>query len=137
MITTEIADESVGGVLSAGPQRLSAAAEAGLPQVISVGACDMVNFGPRDTVPAEFASAEKKRLLYEHNPAVTLMRTTPQECTRIAEFIASRLRDRAIRPDLVKIVLPTGGISMISTPSQPFYEPKSDTALFDTIERQL
>lgn len=137
MTTTEIADELVGGVLSAGPQRLSAAAEAGIPQVISVGACDMVNFGPRDTVPAEFASADNQRLLYEHNPAVTLMRTTPQECTRIAEFIASKLRDRAVRPDLVRILLPTGGISMISTPSQPFYEPKSDAALFDTIERQL
>lgn len=137
MTTTEIADEVVGGVLSAGPQRLTAAAEAGIPQVISVGACDMVNFGPRDTVPAEFASAENKRVLYEHNPAVTLMRTTPQECTRIAEFIASKLRDRAVRPDLVKVCLPTGGISMISTPSQPFYQPDSDTALFDTVERQL
>lgn len=137
MTTTEIADELVGGVLSAGPQRLTAAAEAGIPQVISVGACDMVNFGPRDTVPAEFASAENKRLLYEHNPAVTLMRTTPQECTRIAEFITSKLRDRAVRPDLVRVLLPTGGISMISTPSQPFYKPESDVALFDTIERQL
>ncbi|KUL91213.1 hypothetical protein ZTR_01534 [Talaromyces verruculosus] len=135
--TTEIADELVGGVLSAGPQRLTAAAEAGIPQVISVGACDMVNFGPRDTVPAEFTSSENKRLLYEHNPAVTLMRTTPQECTRIAEFIASKLRDKASRPDLVEILLPTGGISMISTPSQPFYKPESDAALFDTIDRQL
>jgi uncharacterized protein (UPF0261 family) len=137
MTTTEIADELIGGVLSAGPQRLTAAAEGGIPEVISVGACDMVNFGPRDTVPAEFTSTENKRLLYEHNPAVTLMRTTPQECTRIAEFIASKLRNQAVRPDLVKVLLPTGGISMISTPSQPFYMPESDATLFDTIERQL
>ncbi|EED24064.1 UPF0261 domain protein [Talaromyces stipitatus ATCC 10500] len=135
--TTEIADELVGGVLSAGPQRLTAAAKAGIPQVISVGACDMVNFGPRDSVPTEFSSPGNKRLLYEHNPAVTLMRTTQEECTRIAEFIASKLRDQAVRPDLVKVILPTGGISMISTPSQPFYKPESDTALFDTLERHL
>lgn len=137
MTTTEIADELIGGVLSAGPQRLTAAAQAGIPQIVSVGACDMVNFGPRDTVPAEFASSENKRLLYEHNPAVTLMRTTAQECTRIAEFIASKLRDHAVRSDLVKVLLPTSGISMISTPSQPFYMPDSDAALFDTMERQL
>jgi uncharacterized protein (UPF0261 family) len=137
MTTTEIADELVGGVLSAGPQRLTAAAQAGIPQVISVGACDMVNFGPRDTVPAKFTSAENKRLLYEHNPAVTLMRTTPLECTRIGEFIASKLRNQAVRPELVKVLLPIGGISMISTPSQPFYMPESDAALFETIERHL
>jgi uncharacterized protein (UPF0261 family) len=135
--TTEIADEVVGGVLSAGPQRLTAAAQAGIPQVVSVGACDMVNFGPKDTVPSEFTSAEHQRLLYEHNPAVTLMRTTPEECAQIAEFIASKLRDHAVRPDLVKVLLPTGGVSMISTPSQPFYQPESDAALFDTLERRL
>lgn len=135
--TTEIADELVGGVLSAGPERLTAAAQAGIPQVVSVGACDMVNFGPRDTVPTVFTSSENDRLLYEHNPAVTLMRTTPEECTRIAEFIASKLRDNAVRPDLIKVLLPTGGISMISTPSQPFYHREADDALFDTLESRL
>lgn len=170
MTTTEIADEIVGGILSAGPQRLLAAAEAGIPQVISVGACDMVNFGPSESVPAKFrgsGSAEPDtnsnspflshpdshshsdshsrshshsaaRLLYEHNPAVTLMRTTPEECIHIAEFIATKLRDNATRPDLVKVLLPTGGVSMISsTPDQPFYNPESDAALFDTIEDRL
>ncbi|OKL58882.1 hypothetical protein UA08_05459 [Talaromyces atroroseus] len=135
--TTEIADEVVGGVLSAGPQRLTAAAQAGIPQVVSVGACDMVNFGPRDTVPPEFTSAGNKRILFEHNPAVTLMRTTPEECVLIAGFIASALQDHVVRPDLVKVLLPTGGISMIATPSQPFYHPESDAALFETLEKRL
>ncbi|KAL1985780.1 hypothetical protein VTN96DRAFT_7402 [Rasamsonia emersonii] len=133
MTTTEIADELVGGVLSAGPDRLTAAAKAGIPQVISVGACDMVNFGPRETVPATFGN----RRLHEHNPAVTLMRTSPEECTRIADFIASKLRAHASRPDLIRVLLPTGGISMISTPGQPFHDPEADSALFVGLEKQL
>ncbi|KAH8693199.1 UPF0261 domain protein [Talaromyces proteolyticus] len=137
MTTTEIADELIGGILSAGPDRLTAAAQAGIPQILSVGACDMVNFGPRDTVPDKFGHAGQNRLLYEHNPAVTLMRTSPDECREIAEFIAIKLRDHAVRPDLVQVLLPTGGVSMISTPSQPFYNPTSDAALFDTLESRL
>lgn len=135
--TTEVADELVGGVLSAGPDRLAAAAQMGIPQVISVGACDMVNFGPRHTVPSEFANPKHGRLLYEHNPVVTLMRTTPDECARIAEFIASKLRKYAVRPDLIHVLLPLGGISMISTPSKPFYDPAADAALFDGLESRL
>jgi uncharacterized protein (UPF0261 family) len=137
MTTTEIADELVGGVLSAGPDRLTAAAQAGIPQIISVGACDMVNFGPRDTVPPKFALQEHNRLLYEHNPAITLMRTTPDECTRIADFIASTLRDHAVRPDLIRVLLPVGGISMIATPSQPFHDAEADQALFGWLKRRL
>ncbi|KAL1976973.1 hypothetical protein VTN31DRAFT_3255 [Thermomyces dupontii] len=135
--TTEVADELVGGVLSAGPDRLAAAAQMGIPQVISVGACDMVNFGPRHSVPSHFAGPEHGRLLYEHNPVVTLMRTTPDECARIAEFIASQLRKYAVRPDLIHVLLPLGGISMISTPSKPFYDPAADAALFDGLENRL
>ena len=132
--TTEIADELVGGVLTAGPDRLTAAAKAEIPQVISVGACDMVNFGPRDTVPARF---KQDRLLYEHNPAVTLMRTSPEECKRIGEFIADKLRSHASKPELVRVILPTGGVSMLSTPGQPFHDQEADSALFETIEREL
>lgn len=135
--TTEIADELVGGVLTAGPNRLTAAAQAGIPQILSVGACDMVNFGPRDTVPAKFSDPEHKRLLHEHNPAVTLMRTSPDECTQIADFIAAKLREYAVRLDLVQVLLPTGGISVISTPSQPFHDSSADTALFDALESRL
>lgn len=133
--TTEIADELVGGVLSAGPDRLTAAAKAGIPQVISVGACDMVNFGPRDTVPATFVQSNRR--LHEHNPAVTLMRTSPEECTCIADFIASKLRAHASRPDLVRVLLPTGGVSMISTPGKPFHDPEADSALFVGLEKRL
>jgi uncharacterized protein (UPF0261 family) len=86
--TTELADELVGGVLSAGPHRLEAAGNLGIPQVISVGALDMVNFGPRDTVPEKFHA----RTLYEHNPTVTLMRTTAEENARLGEVIAQSAR---------------------------------------------
>ena len=87
LTTTELADELVGGVLSAGPDRLEAAGELGLPQVVSLGALDMVNFGPRETVPPQFDD----RNLYVHNPTVTLMRTTPEECAELGRQIARKL----------------------------------------------
>src|SRR5207249_6508736 len=83
LTTTELADELVGGVLSAGPDRLEAAGAAGVPQVVSLGALDMVNFGPRETVPPQF----EDRNLYVHNPTVTLMRTTPEECAELGREI--------------------------------------------------
>ena len=85
--TTELCDDLVGGVLSAGPDRLEAAGRAGLPQVVSLGALDMVNFGARDTVPPQF----EDRNLYVHNPSVTLMRTTPEECAELGRRIARKL----------------------------------------------
>src|SRR3712207_9092099 len=85
--TTELCDDLVGGVLSAGPQRLEAAGRAGLPQVVSLGALDMVNFGARDTVPPKFEG----RNLYVHNPSITLMRTTPEECAELGRRIAAKL----------------------------------------------
>ena len=96
--TTELADELVGGVLSAGPDRLEAAGAAGVPQVVSLGALDMVNFGPRETVPPQFEG----RNLYVHNPTVTLMRTTPDECAELGRTIGRKLSaatgaDRAVR----------------------------------------
>ncbi|KAL1875033.1 hypothetical protein Plec18167_005701 [Paecilomyces lecythidis] len=106
LTTTEIADELVGGVLTAGPERLKAAAKVGIPQIVSVGACDMVNFGPKDTVPERFTG----RLLYEHNPAVTLMRTTEEECQKIGQDIAQKLRMYSTKPNLIRLVLPERGI---------------------------
>ena len=123
--TTEWCDEVVGGVLSAGPTRLEAAARAGVPQVVSVGALDMVNFGPADTVPEPF----RGRTLYKHNPSVTLMRTTPEECREIARRIVEKL-NAAKGP--TALLLPLRGVSMISAPGQPFHDPDADAALFDT-----
>lgn len=124
--TTEWCDEVVGGVLTAGPDRLSAAGRAGLPQVVSVGALDMVNFGGIDTVPAAF----RGRHLYKHNQTVTLMRTTPDECAVIGRRIAEQL-NRATGP--VVLVLPLRGVSAIDAPGQPFHDPDADAALFASL----
>jgi uncharacterized protein (UPF0261 family) len=126
--TTEWADEVVGGVLSAGPNRLSAAGRRGVPQVVSVGALDMVNFGAIDTVPPQF----RERNLYRHNPTVTLMRTTPEECAEIGRRIAAQLV-RATGP--TTLVLPLRGVSMIDAEGQPFHDPAADRALFDALRQ--
>lgn len=138
LTTTEIADEVGGGVLSAGPDRLAAGAAAGVPMVVSVGACDMVNFGPRGTVSAELLAAADRgeRKLYVHNPMVTLLRTTREENARIAEFMVDKLK-KARRKDLVKVVIPTEGISMISGTDGPFEDRDADEALFRGIEDGL
>jgi uncharacterized protein (UPF0261 family) len=128
--TTELADDLVGGVLSAGPDRLEAAGELGLPQVVSVGALDMVNFGPIDTVPPEFRS----RNLYKHNPTVTLMRTTPAECAEIGRRIGRKL-NAARGP--VTLFLPLRGVSVIDTEGQVFFDPEADAALFDALRKTL
>jgi uncharacterized protein (UPF0261 family) len=124
--TTEWCDEVVGGVLTAGPDRLSAAGRKGIPQVVSVGALDMVNFGAADTVPPQFAG----RTLYKHNASVTLMRTTPDECREIGQRIAEQL-NRATGP--VILVLPLRGVSMLDAEGQPFYDAAADRALFDSL----
>ena len=131
--TTEIADEVVGGVLTAGPNRLTAASQQGIPQVVCTGACDMVNFGPKETIPAAFA----KREPYEHNPAVSLIRTTPDECQKIGDFISNKLRTYVCQPDLVEVMLPEGGISSLSTPGEVFHNPEADAVLFAAIEKGL
>jgi uncharacterized protein (UPF0261 family) len=128
--TTEIADEIVGGVLSAGPGRLEAAATAQAPALIAPGCVDMVNFGPRATVPERFAD----RLFYAHNDQVTLMRTTPEENVAIAEFIAAKLNRYAIPPI---VALPLGGVSVISAQGGPFHDPAGDAALFTTLKTRL
>jgi uncharacterized protein (UPF0261 family) len=128
--TTELADELVGGVLSAGPDRLEAASELGIPQVVSLGALDMVNFGPFETVPAEF----RDRLLYKHNPTVTLMRTTPEECAGLGRVIAEKL-NRARGP--LSVFVPLKGVSLIATEGQVFHDPAADEALFGALREHL
>ena len=128
--TTELADELVGGVLSAGPERLEAAGAAGVPQVVSLGALDMVNFGPRESVPPQFDD----RNLYVHNPTVTLMRTTPEECAELGRIIGRKL-SAAAAPTV--LFIPLGGVSMIATPGQPFYDPAADAALVDGLRETL
>lgn len=122
--TTELADELVGGVFSAGPGRLTGAAAAGVPQVVSVGALDMVNFGA--DVPEKFAD----RQLYVHNASVTLMRTTAQECAELGRRVAARLSESTAPTALM---LPLGGVSAIATPDGPFYDGEADASLFDAI----
>lgn len=128
--TTEWCDEVVGGALSAGPERLSAAGRRGIPQVVSVGALDMVNFGPIDTVPERF----RDRRLYRHNEAVTLMRTSPEECREIGRRIARQL-NQATGP--VSLLLPLRGVSMIDAAGQPFYDTEADRALFTALREHL
>jgi uncharacterized protein (UPF0261 family) len=124
--TTEWCDEVVGGVLAAGPDRHGAAARRAIPQVVSVGALDMVNFHGIETVPPAFAG----RTFYKHTPQVTLMRTTADECRAIALRIAAQLA-RSTAP--VTLVLPLGGVSMIDAPGQPFHDPEADRVLFETL----
>ncbi|MCI2420426.1 Tm-1-like ATP-binding domain-containing protein [Saccharopolyspora sp. K220] len=128
--TTEVCDLIAGGVMSAGEQRLDAIARTEVPYVGSCGALDMVNFGALDTVAPQY----RDRNLYVHNPQVTLMRTSAAECRRIAAFIAAKLN--ACRGP-VRFLLPTGGVSMLDAPGQPFYDPEVDAVLFDTLESQL
>ncbi len=128
--TTELADELVGGVLSAGPDRLEAAGEAGLPQVVAPGALDMVNFGPPDTVPEQFSD----RLFYQHNPTVTLMRTTPEETAELGRIMARKLSE-AQGPTTV--IIPTQGISAIDTTEQPFDSPEARTAWVENLKAHI
>ncbi len=128
--TTEWCDELVGGVLSAGPDRLDAGARTGTPQVVSLGALDMVNFGPKDTVPEQF----KDRLLYVHNPQVTLMRTTPEECAKLGQIVAEKL-NKTTGP--TALFVPLKGVSAIDLEGMPFYDPVADAALFEAIRRHL
>jgi uncharacterized protein (UPF0261 family) len=130
LTTTEVADELVGGVLSAGPQRLDVFATSGIPYVGSVGALDMVNFWALDTVPPVFAS----RRLHSHNAQVTLMRTTADENARFGAWIAAKL-NRMAGP--VRFLLPLGGVSALDAPGQPFWDPEADAALFDALRRDV
>ncbi|MBI4024901.1 MAG: Tm-1-like ATP-binding domain-containing protein [Verrucomicrobia bacterium] len=128
--TTEWADELVGGVLSAGPTRLDAAAQHGVPAIVTPGCLDMVNFWAPPTVPEKF----KGRKFYPHNPNVTLMRTTPDECRRLGEILAEKL-NRSAGP--VTVLIPLKGVSMIAAPGGPFHWPEADAALFNALKKNL
>ena len=128
--TTEWADELVGGVLSAGPDRLDAAGAAGVPQVVSTGALDMVNFGPRDSVPEEFDG----RQFHVHNPQVTLMRTTPEENAELGQIVAEKL-NAATGP--TALALPLGGVSMLDVEGEDFHDPEADRALVDALREGI
>lgn len=128
--TTEWADELMGGILSAGPARLEAAAKLGVPAIVTPGCLDMVNFGAPETVPDKF----KGRTFYHHNPQVTLMRTTPAECAQLGRIIAEKLN---ASKGPVTVLLPLRAISVISAPGKPFHDPAADQALFDALKAGL
>jgi uncharacterized protein (UPF0261 family) len=130
LTTTELADDLAGGVFSAGPHRLEVTGSQGIPQVVSLGALDMVNFGPMDTVPEKF----RDRTLYVHNPTITLMRTTPEECAELGRRIGTRL-SAAKGP--VALFIPRGGVSAIATEGGVFHDPEADAALIDTLLEHL
>jgi uncharacterized protein (UPF0261 family) len=130
LTTTELADELVGGILTAGRDRLTAAGLKAVPQVISLGALDMVNFGPPETVPERF----RGRRFYQHNPTVTLMRTTPEENDRLGKEIAEKA-SAARGPTAV--LVPLRGVSAIDAEGKPFWWPEADAALFGSLRLWL
>ena len=128
--TTEWADELLGGVFGAGPTRLEAAARCGVPAVVAPGCLDMVNFHGPETVPEKFEG----RRFYQHNPNVTLMRTTPEECRRLGEILAEGL-NRSVGP--VTFLMPTDGLSALGAPGQPFHWPEADRALAESFQKHV
>jgi uncharacterized protein (UPF0261 family) len=128
--TTEFCDLVAGGVLAAVPDRLESAGRLGIPQVVSLGALDMVNFGPLETVPERY----RERNLYVHNPTITLMRTTPEECREIATLIARKL-NAATGP--TELFIPLKGVSMIAVEGQVFHDPVADAALIETLRAEV
>ena len=128
--TTEWADELVGGVLTAGPERLDATARAKIPAIVTPGCLDMVNFGEPATVPAKFSG----RNFYQHNAQVTLMRTTPAECAELGRILAEKLNRY---PAPVTFLIPRRAISVISAAGKPFHDPAADTALFSAVKAGL
>jgi uncharacterized protein (UPF0261 family) len=130
MTTTEICDLHMGGIMSAGDQRMDAILQRKIPYILSLGALDMVNFGGMETVPEKY----KGRLLYRHNPQVTLMRTTPEENIRMGQWIARKL-NKSEAP--VILYIPEKGVSALSVEGQPFYDPRADQALFDTLKHEM
>ena len=125
--TTELADELVGGVLTAGPGRLTAASELGVPQVISVGALDMVNFGSPETVPQKFAD----RLFYQHNPVVTLMRTSVSECRQLGKEVGRKV---AMSNGPAEVLFPRQGVSAIDAEGQAFEDQEARISLLEGLK---
>jgi uncharacterized protein (UPF0261 family) len=130
LTTTELADDLVGGALSAGPDRLTAAGAAGVPQVESLGALDKVNFGPLESVPERF----RERVFHVHNPTVTLMRTTSAESEELGRRVGAKLV-AATSPTV--LVIPNGGVSALDAKGQAFFDEDADRALFDAVRGAL
>jgi uncharacterized protein (UPF0261 family)/ABC-type branched-subunit amino acid transport system ATPase component len=130
LTTTEICDMVAGGVFAADETRFDAMITDGRPYIGACGALDMVNFNAPDTVPEQY----RGRLLYEHNPQITLMRTTPEENTRMGRFIGEKLNQMN---GVVRFILPEGGISALDAPGQPFWDPAANKALFDALEETV
>ncbi|WP_411826108.1 Tm-1-like ATP-binding domain-containing protein [Luteolibacter sp. AS25] len=128
--TTEWADELVGGTLTAGPTRLDATAKAGIPAIVVPGCLDMVNFGARETVPDKFNG----RNFYIHNPQVTLMRTSAEECAELGKILAEKVNSYTAP---VTVIIPLKAISIISAKGQPFHDPEADHALFTSLKENL
>ncbi|MDE0821165.1 MAG: Tm-1-like ATP-binding domain-containing protein [Opitutales bacterium] len=128
--TTEMADELAGGILSAGPNRLMAAALNGIPTIVTPGCLDMVNFGAMDSIPKKYAG----RTFYEHNPQVTLMRTTPSESAELGRRLAEKAN---LSTGPVTLLFPRRAISIISAKGQPFHDPAADAALLESIRGNL
>ena len=128
--TTEVADEVVGGILTAGPQRFDSILQRQIPYVMSLGALDMVNFGARETVPERF----RNRQLHVHNANVTLMRTSVEENRQIGKWMAVKL-NRAT--SAVTLLIPERGVSAIDADGQPFHDPAADAALFDELKSRV
>jgi uncharacterized protein (UPF0261 family) len=128
--TTEWADELVGGILSAGPHRLEAAANKKIPQVVSVGALDMANFGAPETIPAKF----KDRRLYRHNALNTLLRTNAAESAELGRIIADKL-NRVTSPAV--LLLPLRGLSALDAPGKDFDDPQARAALYDALRTNV
>ncbi|PHH86541.1 hypothetical protein CDD83_10076 [Cordyceps sp. RAO-2017] len=132
LTTTEICDLVMGGQLSAGDKRLDAAVDAGIPNIVSLGATDMANFGPRPSVPGKYQG----RTLVEHNPIMTLVRSSPEDCRQIGEFIVKKLK-RAKRPENIELWMPKGGVSMLAVAQGPFFNKEADEAMFSVIKDGL
>jgi uncharacterized protein (UPF0261 family)/ABC-type branched-subunit amino acid transport system ATPase component len=130
LTTTEICDMMMGGVLPATEDRFGAVIRTRMPYIGSCGALDMVNFGPRNTVPAHY----ENRLFYQHNPQVTLMRTTPEENVRMGTWIGERLNRME---GAVRFLLPEGGVSALDLPGGAFFNLEADAALFTALERTV
>ncbi|MFD3539258.1 Tm-1-like ATP-binding domain-containing protein [Streptomyces sp. NPDC058662] len=127
---SELADDLCGGILTAGPDRLSAAGRAGIPQVVSLGALDMVKFGPLETLPEQ----PPHRRVHAHNPSITVVRTTPDECAELGRRVAAKLR-AATGPTAVCV--PLRGLSTLGTPGGPYHDPAADGALFSALREGL
>ncbi|NHN34633.1 UPF0261 family protein [Paenibacillus sp. S3N08] len=128
--TTELADDLVGGIFTAGPTRMDAAGERGIPQIVSVGALDMVNFGPSETVPPQF----KDRTFYQHNPTTTLMRTTVEENRELGKRLAQKLNNNAAQ---TVVIFPHGGVSLLDMDGKPFAGVAERMALFEGLKSEL